>query len=104
MPEAMPPIRSIRAMRPVGTIAPVLSSSRCINRSALPIAEHVPKRPRVEGQLAIGRGINRRTPTQQGLTAEQVTAEGRGPAEPVADNKTAQGRAANRRVELVLAF
>ena len=41
---------------------------------------------------------------QQGLTAEQVTAEGRGPAEPVADNKTAQGRAANRRVELVLAF
>lgn len=41
---------------------------------------------------------------QQGLTAERVTAEGRGPAEPVADNKTAQGRAANRRVELVLAF
>ncbi|HEX5792466.1 MAG TPA: OmpA family protein [Rheinheimera sp.] len=41
---------------------------------------------------------------QQGLTAEQVAAEGRGPSEPVADNKTVQGRAANRRIELVLAF
>lgn len=41
---------------------------------------------------------------QQGLKADQLAAEGRGPAEPVADNKTAQGRAANRRVEIVLAF
>lgn len=41
---------------------------------------------------------------QQGVAAQQITAEGRGPAEPIADNKTAQGRAANRRVELVVAF
>ena len=34
---------------------------------------------------------------QQGVAAEQLTAEGRGPSEPMADNKTAQGRAANCR-------
>jgi hypothetical protein len=59
MPEAMPPIRSIRAMRPVGTIAPALSSSRCITRSALPISQDVPKHARVEGPLAQGRGFLR---------------------------------------------
>jgi outer membrane protein OmpA-like peptidoglycan-associated protein len=41
---------------------------------------------------------------QQGLPAAQLVAEGRGPAEPIADNTTAQGRAANRRVELVVSF
>jgi len=41
---------------------------------------------------------------QQGLAAEQLLAEGRGPSEPIADNKTAQGRVANRRVEIVVAF
>lgn len=41
---------------------------------------------------------------QQGVAVQQVAAEGRGPAEPIADNKTAQGRAANRRVELIITF
>jgi outer membrane protein OmpA-like peptidoglycan-associated protein len=41
---------------------------------------------------------------QQGLAAEQLVVEGRGPSEPIADNKTAQGRAANRRVEIEVAF
>lgn len=41
---------------------------------------------------------------QQGLTTAQLAAEGRGPAEPIADNSTAQGRAANRRVELLVRF
>ncbi|MGP9800554.1 OmpA family protein [Rheinheimera sp. NSM] len=41
---------------------------------------------------------------QQGLTTAQLAAEGRGPAEPIADNSTAQGRAANRRVELLISF
>ena len=38
----------------------------------------------------------------QGLSAERVKAEGRGEAEPVADNATAEGRRQNRRVELSL--
>jgi len=38
----------------------------------------------------------------QGLTAEKVTAVGRGFAVPVADNKTADGRKKNRRVELII--
>jgi hypothetical protein len=59
MPEAMPPIRSIRATRPVGTMAPVLSSSRCIIRSALPFSQDVPKRACVEGQRTIGSSILR---------------------------------------------
>lgn len=41
---------------------------------------------------------------QQGVSPEQLTAQGRGPAEPIADNNTAQGRAANRRVELIVVF
>lgn len=41
---------------------------------------------------------------QQGLHAERVEAQGRGPAEPVADNSTPEGRAANRRVEVLLSF
>lgn len=38
----------------------------------------------------------------QGVGAGRMTAEGRGPSEPIADNSTAQGRAMNRRVELYL--
>lgn len=38
----------------------------------------------------------------QGLSEEQLTAEGLGPVNPVATNETAAGRAANRRVELVV--
>ncbi len=40
--------------------------------------------------------------SQQGVPVANLTAEGRGPNEPVADNATADGRAANRRVELYL--
>nr|WP_294505371.1 OmpA family protein [uncultured Rhodopila sp.] len=39
----------------------------------------------------------------QGLKADLVEAHGYGDASPVASNKTAKGRAANRRVELTLA-
>ena len=38
----------------------------------------------------------------KGVETARVAAEGRGEEEPVADNKTAEGRAANRRVELLL--
>ncbi len=38
----------------------------------------------------------------QGVAAENVTAVGYGMADPVADNKTAAGRAQNRRVEMVV--
>jgi len=37
---------------------------------------------------------------EAGVNAEQVTARGYGEYKPVADNLTAEGRAANRRVEL----
>jgi outer membrane protein OmpA-like peptidoglycan-associated protein len=37
-----------------------------------------------------------------GVAQDRVTAEGLGPANPVADNKTAEGRANNRRVEIVV--
>lgn len=38
----------------------------------------------------------------QGVAADRLAAEGRGPDYPVADNGTAEGRAMNRRVELYL--
>jgi outer membrane protein OmpA-like peptidoglycan-associated protein len=38
----------------------------------------------------------------QGVAPDKVTAQGYGPADPVADNSTSQGRAQNRRVSLVI--
>jgi outer membrane protein OmpA-like peptidoglycan-associated protein len=38
----------------------------------------------------------------RGLPSDQVTAQGFGPSRPVADNATAEGRANNRRVEIVI--
>ena len=37
----------------------------------------------------------------QGIDANRIKTEGRGKSQPVADNATAEGRAKNRRVELV---
>ncbi len=37
---------------------------------------------------------------EQGVNADNISAEGRGPDDPIADNSTAKGRALNRRVEL----
>ncbi|MEZ4302528.1 MAG: OmpA family protein [Polyangiaceae bacterium] len=39
----------------------------------------------------------------RGVDPKQLTAEGKGPADPVADNGSAEGRANNRRVEIVIA-
>jgi outer membrane protein OmpA-like peptidoglycan-associated protein len=39
---------------------------------------------------------------QQGLDPASVTAEGFGPANPVASNDTTQGRQQNRRVEIII--
>ncbi len=37
-----------------------------------------------------------------GIAEDRITSEGFGPTRPVADNKTAEGRANNRRVEIVV--
>jgi outer membrane protein OmpA-like peptidoglycan-associated protein len=39
----------------------------------------------------------------QGVTPDKIKSEGMGKANPIADNKTAEGRAMNRRVEIVIA-
>ena len=38
----------------------------------------------------------------QGVEAERISVVGLGPDQPVADNATSQGRARNRRVEIIL--
>lgn len=40
--------------------------------------------------------------TTHGIPEDRVTSEGAGETEPIADNKTAEGRANNRRVEIIL--
>ena len=37
---------------------------------------------------------------KKGVDANRISSEGKGPADPVADNKTTEGRAHNRRIEL----
>jgi outer membrane protein OmpA-like peptidoglycan-associated protein len=44
----------------------------------------------------------RATLVAAGVARDRVTAEGRGAADPVADNKSASGRARNRRVEVIV--
>jgi len=39
--------------------------------------------------------------TEYGINSSQLTAKGYGDTKPATDNKTAEGRANNRRVELV---
>lgn len=39
---------------------------------------------------------------QQGIEATRITVTGMGPSAPIADNSTREGRAANRRVELII--
>jgi outer membrane protein OmpA-like peptidoglycan-associated protein len=40
--------------------------------------------------------------TEKGVEAERIEAQGEGPSTPVADNETEEGRALNRRVEVVV--
>jgi outer membrane protein OmpA-like peptidoglycan-associated protein len=42
----------------------------------------------------------RKALVQAGVPAALVSSEGRGPADPIADNATEEGRQANRRVEV----
>ncbi|MCL6484595.1 MAG: OmpA family protein, partial [Janthinobacterium lividum] len=47
--------------------------------------------------MAVGRNLQ-----AHGLSETRLSTMGRGAKEPVGDNKTAEGRALNRRVEIVL--
>ncbi len=54
-------------------------------------------------KLSYARGITVRDYLiQQGVDAASISVEGLGPSRPVADNATAEGRARNRRVEIIL--
>tara|TARA_Y100001951_G_scaffold103481_1_gene112409 strand:+ start:635 stop:1195 length:561 start_codon:yes stop_codon:yes gene_type:complete len=85
----------------------IVESLKGINYQRLAVLGHTDS----SGQLAYNNKLSQQRAEQvkafmlqQGLAAETIAAEGRGPAEPIADNNTAEGKAANRRVELVISF
>ena len=53
-----------------------------------------------ENRAAVGKKIF----VSKGVDESRLTSAGHGPDQPVADNKTAAGRAKNRRVELKLEY
>lgn len=85
----------------------VIESLNGINYQQLMVLGHTDS----SGRLAYNKKLSQQRAEQvksfmlqQGLAADTLAAEGRGPAEPIADNSTTEGKAANRRVELVISF
>ncbi len=85
----------------------VVASLKDISYQQLAVLGHTDS----SGQLAYNNKLSQQRAQQvmtfmmqQGLAANTLVAEGRGPANPIADNKTAAGKAANRRVELIISF
>ena len=60
-------------------------------------------KPGANQELSVNRANAVRTElVSRGIAADRISAEGHGPDRSVADNKTAEGRANNRRVEIVV--
>ncbi len=88
--------RSTRCWRCCGT------SRRCACRSrATPTRPATPHATSASPAHAHGASSQRSPLTAQGIDAARLEARGHGPSQPVADNDTDEGRAKNRRVELV---
>jgi chemotaxis protein MotB len=103
----MPPA----AAQTIAAMAPILAPFQQTRIVVIGFTDNVPIGPELAAQGVTSNAqlsLNRAQTVMQflisqGVNPNLVSAQGRGDAEPVAPNDTAQGRAQNRRVEITLA-
>ncbi len=90
----------------LGTLANVLNQNMDINVNVEGHTDSIPIRQRYEDNLALSvarsTAITRILSNDYKVAPERITASGRSQYEPVADNSTPEGRARNRRTEIIL--
>lgn len=90
----------------LGTLASVLNQNLDINVEVEGHTDSIPIRQRYEDNLALSvaraTAITRILTNEDKVAPERITASGRSQYEPIADNSTPEGRAKNRRTEIIL--
>jgi chemotaxis protein MotB len=90
----------------LGTLATVLNQNMDINVEVEGHTDSIPIKQRYEDNLALSvarsTAITRILTNEYQVAPERLTASGRSQYEPIADNSTPEGRARNRRTEIIL--
>ena len=97
---------NVKGKEALGTLANVLNQNLDINVEVEGHTDSIPIRQRYEDNLALSvarsTAITRILTNDYKVAPERLTSSGRSQYEPIADNSTPEGRARNRRTEIIL--